>query len=65
MPTRSSRFVKSNALPMGALVAATTVARIRREHVVKGKMIKEIARTLGVFGTRFARLLRSGEMSFA
>jgi transposase-like protein len=32
-----------------------TIARIRREHFVKGETIKEIARDLGCPGTLFAR----------
>ena len=41
-----------------------TIARIRREHFVKGKTIKEIARDLGVSRNTVRRVLRSGETSF-
>src|ERR1700750_3204674 len=41
-----------------------TVPRGRREHVVKGKTIKEIARDLGVSRNTVRRVLRSGETSF-
>jgi hypothetical protein len=32
-----------------------TIARIRREHFIKGKTIKEIARDLRCRGTRYGR----------
>ena len=41
-----------------------TVARIRREHFVKGKTIKEIARDLKVSRNTVRRVLRSGQTSF-
>ena len=41
-----------------------TVARIRREHFVKGKTIREIARDLGVSRNTVRKVLRSGETSF-
>ena len=41
-----------------------TIARIRREHFVKGKTIKEIARDLGVSRNTIRKVLRSGETSF-
>ena len=41
-----------------------TVARIRREHFVKGKTIKEIARDLKVSRNTVRKVLRSGETSF-
>jgi hypothetical protein len=41
-----------------------TIARIRREHFVKGKTIKEIARDLGVSRNTVRKVLRSGETSF-
>jgi hypothetical protein len=37
-----------------------TLERIRREHFVKGKTIKEISRTLGCPGTRCARYCVQG-----
>ena len=41
-----------------------TTARNRREHFVKGKTIKEIARDLGVSRNTVRGVLRSGETSF-
>jgi predicted transcriptional regulator len=41
-----------------------TVARIRREHFVKGKTIKEIARDLKVSRNTVRKVLRSGETAF-
>ena len=41
-----------------------TVARIRREHFIKGKTIKEIARDLKVSRNTVRKVLRSGETSF-
>jgi transposase len=46
------------------MLVVETVARIRREHFVKGKTIKEIARDLGVSRNTVRRVLRSGETSF-
>ena len=42
-----------------------TVGRIRREHLVKGKSIKEIARDLKISRNTVRRILRSGETSFS
>ena len=47
----------------GTLVAGT-IARIRREHFIKGKTIKEIARDLKVSRNTIRKLLRPGEASF-
>lgn len=41
-----------------------TVGRIRREHFLKGKTIKEIARDLKVSRNTVRKVLRSGETSF-
>ena len=41
-----------------------TVSRIRREHFVKGKTIKEISRDLKVSRNTVRKVLRSGETSF-
>src|ERR1700751_2208315 len=41
-----------------------TIARIRREHFIKGKTIKEIARDLNVSRNTVRKVLRSGETSF-
>src|SRR5712671_6534854 len=46
------------------MLVVETVARIRREHFVKGKTIKEIARDLKVSRNTVRRVLRSGETSF-
>ena len=46
------------------MLVVETIARIRREHFVKGKTIKEIARDLGVSRNTVRRVLRSGETSF-
>jgi transposase len=43
------------------MLVVETIARIRREHFVKGKTIKEIARDLGVSRNTVRRVLRSGE----
>jgi hypothetical protein len=47
------------------MLVVETVARIRREHFVKGKTIKEIARDLGVSRNTVRRVLRSGETDMA
>ena len=41
-----------------------TIGRIRREHFLKGKTIKEIARSLRVSRSTVRKVLRSGETSF-
>src|SRR6202045_5474496 len=41
-----------------------TIGRIRREHCVKGKSIKEIARELKVSRNTVRKVLRSGATSF-
>ena len=41
-----------------------TIGRIRREHFLKGKTIKEIARDLKVSRNTVRKVLRSGETSF-
>src|ERR1700750_483285 len=46
------------------MLSCETIARIRREHVVKGKTIKEIARDLGISRNTIRKVLRSGETSF-
>ena len=46
------------------MLIVETVARIRREHFVKGKTIKEIARDLKVSRNTVRKVLRSGETSF-
>src|ERR1700737_236854 len=46
------------------MLVVETVARIRREHFIKGKTIKEIARDLKVSRNTVRRSLRSGETWF-
>ena len=46
------------------MLVVETIARIRREHFVKGKTIKEIARDLGISRNTVRKVLRSGETSF-
>jgi transposase len=46
------------------MLIVKTTARIRREHFIKGKMIKEIARDLKVSRNTVRKVLRSGETSF-
>ncbi len=49
----------------GGDVGRETVGRIRREHLVKGKSIKEIARDLKISRNTVRKVLRSGATSFA
>ena len=42
-----------------------TIGRIRREHFVRGKSIKEIVRELKVSRNTVRKVLRSGATSFA
>lgn len=46
------------------MLIVETIGRIRREHFVKGKGIKEIARDLGVSRNTVRKVLRSGATSF-
>src|SRR6266480_1421509 len=46
------------------MLTVETIGRIRREHFVKGKTIKEIARGLQVSRNTVRRVLRSGATSF-
>src|ERR1700759_2596544 len=46
------------------MLVVETIARIRREHFVKGKTIQEIARGLGISRNKIRKVLRSGETSF-
>jgi AraC-like DNA-binding protein len=41
-----------------------TIARIRREHLSRGKSIKEIARDLKISRNTVRKILRSGETNF-
>jgi transposase len=47
------------------MLVVETVGRIRREHLVQGKSIKEIARDLRISRNTVRKILRSGETSFA
>jgi len=46
------------------MLVVETIARIRREHLVKGKTIKEIARDIKVSRNTVRKVLRSGETAF-
>jgi transposase len=46
------------------MLIVETIARIRCEHFIKGKTIKEIARDLKVSRKTVRKVLRSGEISF-
>jgi transposase len=48
-----------------AMLVVETIGRIRREHLVKGKSIKEIARDLKISRNTVRKILRSGETSFS
>ena len=47
------------------MLVVETIGRIRREHLVKGKSIRGIARDLKVSRNTVRKVLRSGETSFA
>ena len=47
------------------MLIVETVGRIRREHLVKGKSIREIARDLRIARNTVRRILRSGETAFS
>src|SRR3954468_18304352 len=46
------------------MLAVETIGRIRREHFIKGKTIREIARDLRVSRNTVRKVLRSGETAF-
>ena len=46
------------------MLVVETMGRIRRERFVKGKSIKEIARSLGISRSTVRKVLRSGEARF-
>jgi transposase len=46
------------------MLTVETIGRIRREHFIKGKTIKEIARDLKVSRNTVRKVLRSGETAF-
>ena len=47
------------------MLIVETIGRIRREHLGKGKSIKEISRTLHLSRNTVRRILRSGETAFS
>ena len=47
------------------MLVVETIGRIRREHMVKGKSIREIARDLKISRNTVRKVLRSGETSFS
>jgi transposase len=60
--------LKASGFAFGAggqgMLVVETIARIRRERMIKGKTIKEIARDLKVSRNTVRRVLRSGETRF-
>jgi excisionase family DNA binding protein len=46
------------------MLVVETIGRIRREHLVKGKSIKEIARDLKISRNTVRKILRSGRHRF-
>src|ERR1700691_76368 len=46
------------------MLVVETISRIRREHFIKGKTIREIARDLKMSRNTVRKVLRSGETSF-
>ena len=61
-PSERKRPSNSNALIPGN--GSSTIGRIRREHFVRGKSIKEIVRALKVSRNTVRKVLRSGATSF-
>jgi len=47
------------------MLVVETIARIRREHLIRGKSIREIARDLKISRNTVRKILRSGETSFS
>src|SRR4029077_1133912 len=47
------------------MLIVETIGRIRREHLIKGHSIKEIARDLKISRNTVRKILRSGETSFS
>ena len=47
------------------MLIVETIGRIRREHLVKGKSIREIARDLKLPRNTVRKVLRSGDTSFS
>src|SRR3974390_2792071 len=47
------------------MLVVETIGRLRREHLDKGKSIREIARTLHLSRNTVRRILRSGETAFS
>src|SRR5258708_15793506 len=46
------------------MLVVETIARVRREHLVKGKGVRKVSRNLGLSRNTVRRILRSGETSF-
>jgi predicted DNA-binding protein YlxM (UPF0122 family) len=46
------------------MLIVETIGRVRREHFIEGKTIKEIARALSISRNAVRKVLRSGETSF-
>src|SRR5208283_1554385 len=47
------------------MLVVETIGRIRRERLIKGKSIKEIARDLKISRNTVRKVLRSGETAFS
>ena len=47
------------------MLTVETIGRIRREHFLQGKTIKEIARDLKVSRNTVRKVVRSGQTAFA
>src|SRR6201994_961756 len=59
------RLPAGDASGWRGMLVVETIGRIRREHFVKGKSIKEIARALKVSRNTVRKVLRSGATEFA
>ena len=46
------------------MLTVETIGRVRREHFLKGKTIRQIARDLKVSRNTVRKILRSGETAF-
>src|SRR5229473_6683247 len=58
------RLPAGDASGWRGMLVVETIGRIRREHFVKGRSIKEIARDLKVSRNTVRKVLRSGATSF-
>src|ERR1700761_2778579 len=59
------RLPAGDASGWRGMLVVETIGRIRREHFVKGKSIKEIARDLKISRNTVRKVLRSDETSFS